>query len=48
MVSARYLKYLADLIKLRLAWKKTCMRADPELKMEALKKARKPVPIPKC
>ena len=38
IVSARYLKYLADLIKLRLAWKKICTRADPELKMEALRR----------
>ena len=37
-VSAWYLKYLADLIKLRLAWKKICTRTDPELKMEALRR----------
>ena len=37
MVSAKYPSYLLNLIKLRLAWKKTCTRADPELKMEALR-----------
>ena len=37
-VSTRYLKYLVDLVRLRLTWKSTCMRVDPELKMEALRK----------
>ena len=38
IISVRYLKYLTDLIKLRLTWKKICMKADPELKIEALRR----------